>query len=202
MDHPRDEDQWTFTPESGASYRGPCLSDFARRGLLGGGADKEVGRRRSHRREGRYLAARARGNVPHHPVARFCVERWGRESAPATVRVDDPPPGRERQVNFGLLGLVLLPTSPPDVRKNTVAMLETGGLRSYCFSTHTTTSTRSLSCRRWARSILSLMRATALRSESFVVCMWQINLRGFGSPASGYRSGSPPGFRPCPAPTS
>jgi transposase len=45
--------------------------------------------------------------VPHRTLARFCVERLGTSKrATTTVRVDDPPPGTELQVDFGRLGLV------------------------------------------------------------------------------------------------
>jgi hypothetical protein len=45
--------------------------------------------------------------VPHRTLARFCVERLGTaKRATTTVRVDDPPPGIELQVDFGRLGLV------------------------------------------------------------------------------------------------
>jgi transposase len=45
--------------------------------------------------------------VPPRTLARFCVERCGTSRRPATtVRVDDPPPGQELQVDFGRLGLL------------------------------------------------------------------------------------------------
>ena len=44
--------------------------------------------------------------VPHRTLARFAVERCGAGRRTTTVRVDDPPPGRECQVDFGRLGLV------------------------------------------------------------------------------------------------
>jgi len=44
--------------------------------------------------------------VPHRTLARFAVERCGAGRRRTTVRVDDPPPGRELQVDFGRLGLV------------------------------------------------------------------------------------------------
>jgi transposase len=50
---------------------------------------------------------RRRGvDVPHRTLARFAVERCGAGRRSVTVRVDDPPPGRECQVDFGRLGLV------------------------------------------------------------------------------------------------
>lgn len=44
--------------------------------------------------------------VPHRTLARFAVERCGAGRRSTTVRVDDPPPGIECQVDFGRLGLV------------------------------------------------------------------------------------------------
>jgi transposase len=44
--------------------------------------------------------------VPHRTLARFAVERCGAGRRTVTVRVDDPPPGIELQVDFGRLGLV------------------------------------------------------------------------------------------------
>ena len=44
--------------------------------------------------------------VPHRTLARFAVERCGAGRKRSTVRVDDPPPGIELQVDFGRLGLV------------------------------------------------------------------------------------------------
>ncbi|HSS09719.1 MAG TPA: IS21 family transposase [Acidimicrobiales bacterium] len=44
--------------------------------------------------------------VPHRTLARFAVERCGAGRRTTTLRVDDPPPGRECQVDFGRLGLV------------------------------------------------------------------------------------------------
>jgi transposase len=44
--------------------------------------------------------------VPHRTLARFAVERCGAGRRSTTVRVDDPPPGVELQVDFGRLGLV------------------------------------------------------------------------------------------------
>jgi transposase len=45
--------------------------------------------------------------VPHRTLARFAVERCGAGRRSTTVRVDDPPPGVEVQVDFGRLGLVV-----------------------------------------------------------------------------------------------
>ena len=44
--------------------------------------------------------------VPPRTLARFAVERCGAGRRTVTVRVDDPPPGTELQVDFGRLGLV------------------------------------------------------------------------------------------------
>jgi len=44
--------------------------------------------------------------VPARTLARFAVERCGAGRRRVTVRVDDPPPGIELQVDFGRLGLV------------------------------------------------------------------------------------------------
>ena len=53
------------------------------------------------------LLARRGVVVPHRTLARFCVERLGTSKrATTTVRIDDPPPGSELQVDFGRLGLV------------------------------------------------------------------------------------------------
>jgi transposase len=53
------------------------------------------------------ILLRRRGvDVPHRTLARFAVERCGAGRRSLTVRVDDPPPGRECQVDFGRLGLV------------------------------------------------------------------------------------------------
>ena len=53
------------------------------------------------------ILLRRRGiEVPHRTLARYCVERCGAGRRKPTVRVEDPPPGREVQVDFGRLGLV------------------------------------------------------------------------------------------------
>jgi len=52
------------------------------------------------------LLARRGVVVPHRTLARFAVERCGAGRRSTTVRVDDPPPGVEVQVDFGRLGLV------------------------------------------------------------------------------------------------
>lgn len=52
------------------------------------------------------LLTRKGVEVPHRTLARFAVERCGAGRSSTTVRVDDPPPGIECQVDFGRLGLV------------------------------------------------------------------------------------------------
>jgi transposase len=52
------------------------------------------------------LLARRGVVVPHRTLARFAVQRCGAGRRSTTVRVDDPPPGVELQVDFGRLGLV------------------------------------------------------------------------------------------------
>ena len=53
------------------------------------------------------ILLRRRGvEVPHRTLARFATERCDAGRRRTTVRVDDPPPGTECQVDFGRLGLV------------------------------------------------------------------------------------------------
>jgi len=52
------------------------------------------------------LLARRGVEVPHRTLARFAVERCGASRRRTTVRVDDPPPGIELQVDFGRLGFI------------------------------------------------------------------------------------------------
>ena len=52
------------------------------------------------------LLARRGVVVPHRTLARFAVERCGAGRRTVTVRVADPPPGIELQVDFGRLGLI------------------------------------------------------------------------------------------------
>jgi len=73
------------------------------------------------------LLARRGVEVPHRTLARFCVERCGAGRRKPTVRVDDPPPGREVQVDFGRLGLV----ADADRRRVCQALIFTA-----CFSRH------------------------------------------------------------------
>ena len=65
--------------------------------------------------------------IPHRTLARFAVERCGAGKRTTTVRVDDPPPGIECQVDFGRLGLV------PDGDKLRVCQ---GLIFTACFSRH------------------------------------------------------------------
>jgi len=73
------------------------------------------------------LLARRGVVVPHRTLARFAVERCGAGRRTTTVRVDDPPPGIECQVDFGRLGIV------PDGERRRVcwALIFTA-----CFSRH------------------------------------------------------------------
>lgn len=65
--------------------------------------------------------------VPPRTLARFAVERCGAGRRTVTVRVDDPPPGIELQVDFGRLGLVR------DGEKRRVCQ---GLIFTACFSRH------------------------------------------------------------------
>jgi hypothetical protein len=65
--------------------------------------------------------------VPHRTLARFATERCGAGRRTVTVRVDDPPPGIELQVDFGRLGLVA------DGEKRRVCQ---GLIFTACFSRH------------------------------------------------------------------
>jgi transposase len=73
------------------------------------------------------LLARRGVVVPHRTLARFAVERCGAGRRSTTVRVDDPPPGVELQVDFGRLGLVC----DGDRRRVCWALIFTA-----CFSRH------------------------------------------------------------------
>ncbi len=79
-------------------------------------------------------------------------------------------------------GFNLLPTSPPDVTKNTRALLESRRPAELLL-----VDTLDIDPKPEFQALSSyrpvLMRATALRSGSFVVYVWLINLRAFG-PAS------------------
>ncbi|HAW11692.1 MAG TPA: IS21 family transposase [Chloroflexi bacterium] len=52
------------------------------------------------------LLGRRGVEVPYRTLSRFAVERCGAGRAKLTVRVVDPPPGQELQVDFGRMGLV------------------------------------------------------------------------------------------------
>jgi transposase len=73
------------------------------------------------------LLSRRGVDVPPRTLARFAVERCGAGRRTVTVRVDDPPPGIEIQVDFGRLGLV------PDGDKRRVCQ---GLIFTACFSRH------------------------------------------------------------------
>jgi transposase len=53
------------------------------------------------------LLGRRGVEVPYRTPSRFAVSRCEAERAKLTVRVVDPPPGQELQVDFGRMGLVL-----------------------------------------------------------------------------------------------
>jgi transposase/plasmid stability protein len=75
------------------------------------------------------LLARNGVVVPHRTLARFCVERLGTsQRTTTTVRVNDPPPGVELQVDFGRLGLL------PDGERRRVCQ---GLIFTACYSRHT-----------------------------------------------------------------
>ncbi|MGH9307134.1 MAG: IS21 family transposase [Acidimicrobiales bacterium] len=73
------------------------------------------------------LLARRGVEVPPRTLARFAVERCGAGKRTVTVRVADPPPGQECQVDFGRLGLV------PDGDRRRVCQ---GLIFTACFSRH------------------------------------------------------------------
>ena len=73
------------------------------------------------------LLARRGVVVPHRTLARFAGERCNAGRRTTTVRVDDPPPGIELQVDFGRLGLV----ADGDGRRVCQALIFTA-----CFSRH------------------------------------------------------------------
>ena len=73
------------------------------------------------------LLARRGVVVPHRTLARFATDRCGAGRRSVTVRVDDPPPGIELQVDFGRLGLV------PDGERRRVCQ---GLIFTACFSRH------------------------------------------------------------------
>ncbi|MGH9299284.1 MAG: IS21 family transposase [Acidimicrobiales bacterium] len=66
-------------------------------------------------------------DVPPRTLARFAVQRCGAGRRKTTVRVDDPPPGRECQIDFGRLGLV------PDGERRRICQ---GLIFTCCYSRH------------------------------------------------------------------
>jgi hypothetical protein len=73
------------------------------------------------------LLARRGIEVPPRTLARFAVERCGAGRRTVTIRVDDPPPGIELQVDFGRLGFV------PEGEKRRVCQ---GLIFTACYSRH------------------------------------------------------------------
>jgi transposase len=67
--------------------------------------------------------------VPHRTLARFAVQRCGAGRRSTTVRVDDPPPGVELQVDFGRLGLV----ADGERRRVCWALIFTACFSRHCF---------------------------------------------------------------------
>jgi hypothetical protein len=83
------------------------------------------------------LLARRGVVVPHRTLARFAVERCGAGRRSTTVRVDDPPPGVELQVDFGRLGLV----ADGERRRVCWALVFTACFSRHCFVWPTFTQT-------------------------------------------------------------
>jgi len=75
------------------------------------------------------LLARRGVVVPDRTLARFAVERCGAGRRSTTVRVDDPPPGLELQVDFGRLGFV----ADGDRRRVCWALIFTACYSRHCF---------------------------------------------------------------------
>jgi transposase len=75
------------------------------------------------------LLARRGVVVPHRTLARFAVQRCGAGRRSTTVRVDDPPPGVELQVDFGRLGLV----ADGERRRVCWALIFTACFSRHCF---------------------------------------------------------------------
>ena len=75
------------------------------------------------------LLARRGVVVPHRTLARFAVARCGAGRRSTTVRVDDPPPGVELQVDFGRLGLV----ADGERRRVCWALIFTACFSRHCF---------------------------------------------------------------------
>jgi transposase len=70
--------------------------------------------------------------VPYRTLVRFAAERCGfTGSGPrVTVRVDDPPPGRELQVDFGYLGMI---ADGDGRRRKLHALVFTAVMSRYCY---------------------------------------------------------------------
>ncbi len=75
------------------------------------------------------LLARRGVVVPDRTLARFAVERCGAGRRSTTVRVDDPPPGIELQIDFGRLGLV----ADGERRRVCWALIFTACFSRHCF---------------------------------------------------------------------
>jgi transposase len=75
------------------------------------------------------LLVRRGVNVPYRTLVRFAVERCGAGKNRITVRVVDPPPGTELQVDFGRMGLL------PDGERNRVchALIFTACWSRHCY---------------------------------------------------------------------
>ena len=83
------------------------------------------------------LLARRGVVVPHRTLARFAVQRCGAGRRSTTVRVDDPRPGIELQVDFGRLGLV----ADGERRRLCWALIFTACFSRHCFVWPTFTQT-------------------------------------------------------------
>jgi transposase len=77
------------------------------------------------------LLERSGTAVPYRTLARFAAAECGYSPGGqrATVRVDDPPPGREVQVDFGYLGMI----SDGDRRRKLHALVFTAVASRYCY---------------------------------------------------------------------
>jgi transposase len=77
------------------------------------------------------LLERSGTAVPYRTLARFAAAECGYSSGgqKATVRVDDPPPGREVQVDFGYLGMI----PDGDRRRKLHALVFTAVASRYCY---------------------------------------------------------------------
>ncbi len=77
------------------------------------------------------LLERSGTAVPYRTLARFAAAECGYSSSRpgVTVRVDDPPPGREVQVDFGYLGMI----PDGDRRRKLHALVFTAVFSRYCY---------------------------------------------------------------------